>query len=97
MKTRQEHLKTQIGCLTSHTDINQEKADAWLEEMKAWLKETTACQEAMEAYLEKAKASLEEMEATVNVFKEGLNKMDTMDLAANRENLGSHGSASGSP
>jgi hypothetical protein len=36
------HLKTQIGCLTSHIDVNQEKMNASLGEMKA-------CQEAMEA------------------------------------------------
>jgi hypothetical protein len=36
---------------------NQDKMKAWLEEMEARRKETTACQEAMEACLKKAKAS----------------------------------------
>jgi hypothetical protein len=30
------NLKTQIGSLASCTDVNKEKVDAWLEEMKAW-------------------------------------------------------------
>jgi hypothetical protein len=29
-------LETRIGYLASRTDVKQEKADAWLEEMKAW-------------------------------------------------------------
>jgi peptidoglycan hydrolase CwlO-like protein len=42
MRADQEHLKkkvsdlkTQIGCHTSHTDVNQEKAEACHQEMKA--------------------------------------------------------------
>jgi hypothetical protein len=33
------------------------KMDAWLEEMKAWRKETMACQEVMETCLEKREAT----------------------------------------
>jgi hypothetical protein len=51
-------LKTQTGCLTSRTDINQEKLDAWLEEMKTWRKDMTACQERMAARLEKMETYL---------------------------------------
>jgi chromosome segregation ATPase len=57
-------LKTQTGCLDSSIDIYQEKADAWLAEMKTWRKETMACQEATEACLEKTEASLERKERT---------------------------------
>jgi hypothetical protein len=57
-------LKTQIGCLASCTDVNQEKADGWLEEMKAWRNEATACQEATEACLEKTEACLYRKEPT---------------------------------
>jgi hypothetical protein len=32
-------------------DVNQEKMDAWLNEIKAWRKETTACWEATEAVI----------------------------------------------
>jgi hypothetical protein len=50
MKGGQQHLKeeimfdlkTRIGCLAFRTDVKQE------EEIKAWLKEMTACQEATE-------------------------------------------------
>jgi hypothetical protein len=54
-------MKTYTVCLTSRTDVNQEKADVWLEEMKAWQKETSACQEATEAYLERKEPTPVEM------------------------------------
>jgi hypothetical protein len=71
MKTGHEmmaKMKVQIGCLTSHTDVNQEKVedchqemvakmDANQEKMDAWQKERTTCQEAIEACLDKAKAN----------------------------------------
>lgn len=53
--------------------------------MRTWQKEAKACQEAMESCLENlkakpenTKASLEETEAVVDVFKENLDKMDTI-------------------
>jgi hypothetical protein len=42
-------LVAATGRLEATTQDNQGKVDAWLEEMKAWRKETTACQEEKEA------------------------------------------------
>jgi sulfite reductase alpha subunit-like flavoprotein len=67
IRIKRERMKARPGA-----DIKtiREKMDAWLEEMRAWLKKTTACQKAMEVCLEKAKANpgrtkacREEMEA----------------------------------
>jgi hypothetical protein len=79
--------------------------DAWREEIKAWRKEMTACREATETCLEKVKANpekkkktgLEEMEAVVDVFKERLDKMDTMDLETNPEEIKARVEILGSP
>jgi hypothetical protein len=46
-------LNIQIGSLASLINVDRENVDIWLQEMKAWRIETTACQEAMEACLEK--------------------------------------------
>jgi hypothetical protein len=63
MKTAQENtdtnlkemvnIKTQIDCLASRTDVNQETAEDWLGEVDAWRKGETACQDATEACLKR--------------------------------------------
>jgi hypothetical protein len=38
-----ERLVVAIGRLEAMTQGNQDKINAWIEEMKAWQKKTTAC------------------------------------------------------
>jgi hypothetical protein len=82
MRVGQEHLeeeimadlKTQIVCVATSINVNQEKVDAWLEEMKGW----QGCQEAMGTCLEEVKANpemmktgLEEIVVLVYISKKG--------------------------
>jgi hypothetical protein len=85
--------------LLAEMESNQAKADTNLKEMRAsqellkeeMLAKMESNQERMDAKLHahherrmaRMDSQLEKMEAVVDVFKGGLNKMDTMDLEAN--------------
>lgn len=61
--------------LEAKMDANQDKSDTWLQEMKAWWKETMGCQgvkgclQKSKAKSENTKGEMEEVEAMADVFK----------------------------
>jgi hypothetical protein len=57
--------------------------EAFLEGLRSWGKEMTACQDVTEACPEKSKASVEEMEAAMDTFEEGSEEIEATDLEAN--------------
>jgi hypothetical protein len=73
--------------MDGHQERMGASTNSWQKEMMACQKATEVCLEKAKANPEKIKAGLEEMETAGFVYKERLNKMDTVDLEANREKL----------
>jgi hypothetical protein len=62
-KEMKEIMKAQMASLVSRMDIHQEKMEATIHILRAWRKETMACQDMMEAYLEWKEPTLEDMQS----------------------------------
>jgi hypothetical protein len=99
MKTSHEmmaKMKVQIGCLTSRTGVNQEKAedchrervpkmDANQEKMDAWLEELKAWQKERTTCQEVTEACLDKAKANPEKMKAGLEEMEAaMDVFKER-------------